>query len=324
MRTQKKPPIFHPNQKRFHHSPQFQPPQATNHSHLTSPRTNPVFPPLSPHLCTGHKRALIIEINPNPPGVYCLDISRITTLLISRWGFKLSHMRIMKAQHNKMTPGDLKPTKKNILRNMHWLVKDAGVNDSLFFYYSGHGERIVDFGGDEVDGFDECLSIDDNARLVDDEIHEVLVKPLKPGVRLTALVNACHSGSILDLPYMYSPACERHLTAAKDYGEYPGTVRSSMTTTAAALDQKKSPADVILWSSCHDSGKSYGMRTSKEKGTGLFIQAFLAALALKPKQTYGQLLNSINRELSCMRHKKLQSPRLSCSHPLDTNRRFFM
>jgi hypothetical protein len=127
--------------------------------------------------CTGRKRALIIEINPNPPEIYCIDISRITALLIDGYGFKLSKMRIMKAQHNKMTRGDMRPTRKNIIRNMQWLVKDARPNDSLFFFYSGHGEQMKDYGGDELDGYDECLSIDDTAFVVDDEIHEILFVP---------------------------------------------------------------------------------------------------------------------------------------------------
>ena len=36
-------------------------------------------------------------------------------------------------QQNPMS----QPTKQNILRAMHWLVKDARPNDSLFFHYSG-------------------------------------------------------------------------------------------------------------------------------------------------------------------------------------------
>ena len=36
-------------------------------------------------------------------------------------------------QQNPMS----QPTKQNILRAMHWLVKDAKPNDSLFFHYSG-------------------------------------------------------------------------------------------------------------------------------------------------------------------------------------------
>lgn len=36
-------------------------------------------------------------------------------------------------QQNAMS----QPTKQNILRAMHWLVKNARPNDSLFFHYSG-------------------------------------------------------------------------------------------------------------------------------------------------------------------------------------------
>ncbi len=47
-------------------------------------------------------------------------------------------------QQNPMS----QPTKQNILRAMHWLVKDAQPDDSLFFHYSGsscHGwvERVL-------------------------------------------------------------------------------------------------------------------------------------------------------------------------------------
>jgi hypothetical protein len=38
---------------------------------------------------------------------------------------------------------------------MKWLVKDAKMNDSLAFHYSGHGGQVVDKDGDEDDGYDE-------------------------------------------------------------------------------------------------------------------------------------------------------------------------
>ena len=47
---------------------------------------------------------------------------------------------------------------------------------------------------------------DANARMqagmiVDDELNRLLVNPLPPGVRLHAIVDACHSGTVLDLEY---------------------------------------------------------------------------------------------------------------------------
>lgn len=37
-------------------------------------------------------------------------------------------------------------------------------------------------------------------------MHDILVKPLPPGCRLTAIFDCCHSGSVLDLPYEYVTA----------------------------------------------------------------------------------------------------------------------
>ena len=37
--------------------------------------------------------------------------------------------------------------------------------------------------------------------IVDDELNTFLVNPLPQGCRLHAIVDACHSGSVLDLPY---------------------------------------------------------------------------------------------------------------------------
>ena len=37
--------------------------------------------------------------------------------------------------------------------------------------------------------------------IVDDELNRLLVNPLPPGVRLHAIVDACHSGTVLDLEH---------------------------------------------------------------------------------------------------------------------------
>lgn len=61
--------------------------------------------------------------------------------------------------------------------------------------------------GDEDDGYDEVIYPVDFRQvghIVDDEMHQIMVKPLQPGVRLTAIFDSCHSGTALDLPYIYS------------------------------------------------------------------------------------------------------------------------
>ena len=86
---------------------------------------------------------------------------------------------------------------------MRWLVHGCRSGDSLVFHFSGHGGQEEDEDGDELDGQDETicpLDGDLNGNIRDDEINDALVRPLVPGVTLHAVVDACHSGTVLDLP----------------------------------------------------------------------------------------------------------------------------
>lgn len=58
----------------------------------------------------------------------------MSSYLVEHFSYKREDMVILTDdQQNAMS----QPTKENILRAMHWLVKDARPNDSLFFHYSG-------------------------------------------------------------------------------------------------------------------------------------------------------------------------------------------
>lgn len=58
----------------------------------------------------------------------------MTAYLVEHFGYRREDMVILTDdQQNPMS----QPTKQNILRAMHWLVKGASSNDSLFFHYSG-------------------------------------------------------------------------------------------------------------------------------------------------------------------------------------------
>jgi metacaspase-1 len=69
---------------------------------------------------------------------------------------------------------------------------------------AGHGSQKADYTGEELDGKNETLLPTDYAsagQIIDDELNAALVRPIGPGVRLHALLDACHSGTGLDLPY---------------------------------------------------------------------------------------------------------------------------
>ena len=80
--------------------------------------------------------------------------------------------------------------------------------DSLVFYFAGHGLSIEQAcSGDEIDGRDESICPLDflkEGKILDNYINSTIVGPLKKGVTLHAIVDACHSGTILDLSHVYN------------------------------------------------------------------------------------------------------------------------
>ena len=88
---------------------------------------------------------------------------------------------------------------------MYWLVTGCQPGDSLLFHYSGHGSRQRDRSGEELDGYDETIcpvNFETEGMIVDDEVNVALVRPLPREVKLHAIVDACHSGTVLDLPFL--------------------------------------------------------------------------------------------------------------------------
>ncbi|RKF58281.1 Metacaspase-1 [Erysiphe neolycopersici] len=298
--------------------------------------------------CSGKRKALLIGINYfGQRGELrgCInDVTNMSEFLIQRYGYQREDMvTLTDDQHNPVG----QPTKDNILRAMHWLVKDAQPNDSLFFHFSGHGGQTKDLDGDEEDGYDEVIYPVDFRRaghIVDDDMHDILVRPLLPGVRLTAIFDSCHSGTALDLPYIYSTqgilkepnlakeASMGLLGALVSYTQGDlvgvasnliGLIRRATTgenAHAKTLATKTSPADVIMWSGSKDDQTSADA-TIAAKATGAMSWAFITAMKKNPHQSYVQLLNSIRDELAT---KYSQRPQLSCSHPIDTNLLFVM
>jgi len=171
------------------------------------------------------------------------------------------------------------PTRKNILKAMRWLVKDARPGDSLFFHYSGHGGQVQDIDGDEDDGLDEIIYPVDFARkgyIVDDDMHAIMVKGLPNGCRLTALFDSCHSGTALDLPYIYTSR---------------GRLKCGRLTKRGA--SRRAGADAVSWSACEDGQKSKDTFSLDGTAVGAMSNAFITALKENQRLSYKELLRRL-------------------------------
>ena len=166
--------------------------------------------------CQGNRKALFIGINYfNTQSELrgCInDVINIRQFVQSKYGFADSNITQLTDDQAEQAG---KPTRANIIQALHWLVAGCAPGDSLFLHYSGHGGSVKDVDGDEVDGMDETICPLDYAQagqILDDELHDILVKSLPKGVRLTAIFDSCHSGSVLDLPFSYTIDGNLHIT----------------------------------------------------------------------------------------------------------------
>lgn len=130
-------------------------------------------------------------------------------------------------------------------------MQDVTSGSSLFLSFSGHGTQVRDEDGDEADGYDEAICPRDYATaglLVDDDLNRLLVQPLPRGARLHAVIDACHSGSALDLTYI----ARRHSGAVQWVQELPGPVPQFKGTAGGV---------VVQFGACQDAQTAQDTRT---------------------------------------------------------------
>ncbi|KAI0096788.1 hypothetical protein GGR51DRAFT_566969 [Nemania sp. FL0031] len=195
---------------------------ALPHSFLQyTPKPRPAPPGLTPFPeCRriGRRKALFIGINyfgqRGQLRESIQDVKNLRAYLIEYFDYKHEDIVILTDdKHNSMS----QPTKQNILRAMHWLVKDANPDDSLFFYYSGHegptkdNEDNNDAGEDNNDGDEDGYSstivpvdFQPVGYITNEEMHRIMVEPLQAGVKLTAIFDTPYTGGAPGPTYIYS------------------------------------------------------------------------------------------------------------------------
>lgn len=103
------------------------------------------------------------------------------------------------------------PTRKRMIIELKRLAEIAKEGDTIFFHYAGHGTQVPDRNNDEgQDAMDEALVLvgtetagykSTERILTDDELSKQFVEALHDGVKCFCVIDACHSGSMLDLEF---------------------------------------------------------------------------------------------------------------------------
>lgn len=100
--------------------------------------------------------------------------------------------------------GPFWPNGHNMMAAMQWLISEPGTQN--FLHYSGHGGQVADTGGNRVSGFDDTIvpyDFERNGQIPSGVLHRALVTSLPPNSTLTIIFDCCHSGSAVELPYIF-------------------------------------------------------------------------------------------------------------------------
>lgn len=304
---------------------------------------------------SGRKKALFIGINYfGSKGELrgCInDVKAISQWVTTNYSFEPDHVHFL--TDDQQDPNK-KPTKKNILQQLSWLVDGAKAGDSLFLHYSGHGGTAVDTDGDEQDGHDETiipLDYETAGQITDDELHSVLCAKVPAGAQLTAIFDSCHSGSVLDLPFTYTVNGQLEVVeidnraagakklfnaamnwqqgkrnaVASDVMEGLGMLFSKKASVSATDEQKQevvrkrtTAGTVIQFSGCRDEQTSADANI-ENRFTGALSWALMQVLSQNKQPSFTTLLKEVRQLLH---GKYSQVPQMSSGFQMDMSRPF--
>jgi metacaspase-1 len=288
------------------------------------------------------------------------DSNNIRRFMTSNGYFEDSHMIMM----NDTQSGSLYPTKVNIMKKLNDLLNLALYNKNknmqYFIGYSGHGSNLVDKDGDEDDGYDECLcpiDCDTEGFITDDYIRTEFIEKLPKNVTIISLIDACHSGTILDLKYNYAidrknsynaigiyknvqctfimiSGCKDNQTSADAYlstNDFkPKQIESNEKEIIEPEEKTETSGVLCDCENClKNKSQSGGKKSlinisplfpSKYEYTGAMTASFLASF--QNNITYTDLVTNMRSWLSKKSFKQL--PQLSSSNVIDTKSNFLL
>jgi hypothetical protein len=307
------------------------------------------------------RKALLIGINyigsQNELRGCINDVENVRRYLVHDKGFPHDPASMVVMTDNQNDPRFI-PTGQNMIAAFHWLVTNNNRGDSLFLHYSGHGGQVKDPDGDRESGFDDTIcpvDFEEFGQITSDTLHKVLVTPLAPGVRLTVIFDCCHSGTAIELPFVYrsnengdislvdnikqgvrlASAARaliqggfsmqkvndaKQLVAGARSFFHGLTNRHEATPEGLGKEQfvedwESEGKDVWMFSGCRDDQTSADTSIANEP-TGAMSWAFINTMREYPGQSYVEILR---RTRAILAQKYSQIPQLSVGAQYDLN-----
>ena len=162
------------------------------------------------------KRALLIGINyltdPTNRLNGCInDVKNMKTLLEYYFKYEDANIRLMSDDQ----VGENNPTRANIVSALQKVVSATQPGDTLFIHYSGHGSQVdcmdaVEANNPDTPNEDDCICPcdfndydGDSGFIIDEDLKAMIVDKIPKGAKLRAFFDACHSGTMFNIEYVW-------------------------------------------------------------------------------------------------------------------------
>ncbi len=245
------------------------------------------------------KFALLIGINyydhPENKLNGCInDIKMMRNYLIQNKGYLNENITVLRDDNTTFE----KPTRNTILSKMNQLIEKANVNNSaeIFFHYSGHGTFQKDKNGDEVDKRDELIVPCDLLMISDDEIRNIFNK-LNSNTTLYTIMDCCHSGTNVDLPYIYNTnkLTKSLILEQNNTKQYNSMLNKKIYSISGCKDTQTSADASNVYKVYNDTDQRYNIESSNLNGGAL--TSILLELLKSGKYTFINILNQLQTNL---------------------------
>lgn len=186
------------------------------------------------------------------------DLANVIKYGVEKWGTQASKCCVC------MVDGSLRPAAlpQGVaqMRTPDWAKAYQFVRNkmkpgqTLMVLISGHGTQVPDQNGDEIDGKDEMIVVDDFIAIRDDELYKEIVlpemkRPEHLRVKLRLVTDTCHSGTMFDLLIQYQETSHSPIN--------PKSWKIAHRNGREIIKRIKGTIDILSLSACKDSELAY-------------------------------------------------------------------
>ena len=173
---------------------------------------------------------------------------------------------IMRDDRNTDPRGPFWPTGKNMLAAMKWLVSEP--NTCNFLHYSGHGSQVKDPDGDRDSGFDSTIvpvDFEQGGQISSDTLHKVLISALPASSTLFIIFDCCHSGSAVELPFVYRSDADGNVSLMDQVNTGMGLLHNASSLVSGGFTMEKVAGAKQLFSEAQSLFKSFQHRGEQQE-----------------------------------------------------------